>query len=104
MRQNTAQKIDFYKEQIIDFCKKWKVKEFSVFGSFLRNDLNENSDVDVLLTFFQEAHHSFFDLLEMQEELETIFGRKVDLVEKEGLRNPIRRNSILKNREIVYAA
>lgn len=47
---------------------------------------------------------SFFDLLEMQEELETIFGRKVDLVEKEGLRNPIRRKSILKNREIVYAA
>jgi len=104
MSQTTTQKIDFYKKQIIDFCKKWRVKEFSVFGSFLRDDFNENSDVDVLLTFFQKAHHSLFDLLEMQEELKTIFGRKVDLVEKDGLRNPIRRKFILKNREVVYAA
>jgi len=104
MNQTTTQKIEFYKKQIIDFCQKWRVKEFSVFGSFLRDDFDENSDVDVLLTFFQEAHHSLFDLLEMQEELKTIFGRKVDLVEKEGLRNPIRRKSILKNREVVYAA
>ena len=104
MSQTPIQKIDSYKKQIIDFCQKWRVKEFSVFGSFLRDDFNENSDVDVLLTFFQEAHHSLFDLLEMQEELETIFGRKVDLVEKEGLRNLIRRKSILKSREVVYAA
>ena len=65
---------------------------------------NENSDVDVLLTFFQEACHSLFDLFEMQEELETIFGRDVDLVEKEGLRNPIRRKAILRSCEVVYAA
>ena len=104
MNKATSQKTDFYKKQIIDFCQKWGVKEFSIFGSFLRDDFNENSDVDVLLTFFKEAHHSLFDLLEMQEELKTIFGRNVDIVEKEGLRNPIRRKSILKNCEVVYAA
>ena len=99
-----AQKIDVYRKQIIDFCQKWKVKEFAIFGSFLREDLNENSDVDVLVSFFEEAHHSLFDLVEMQEELKTIFGREVDLVEKEGLQNPFRREAILKNREVVYAA
>ncbi len=104
MNKTAAQKIDLHKEQIIDFCQKWKVKEFSIFGSFLRADFNEKSDVDVLLTFFQEAHHSLFDLLEMKEDLKTIFGREVDIVEKEGIRNPIRRRSILKNREVVYAA
>lgn len=103
MSQTAAQKIDFYRKQIIDFCQKWRVKEFSVFGSFLRDDFNENSDVDVLLTFFHDAHHSLFDLVEMQEELKIIFDREVDLVEKEGLRNPIRRKAILKNREVVYA-
>jgi hypothetical protein len=40
----------------------------------------------------------------MQEELKTIFGREVDIVEKEGLQNPFRRKAILKNREVVYAA
>lgn len=55
MSQTTTQKIDIYKKQIIDFCQKWSVKEFSGFGSFLRNDFNEKSDVDVLMTFFQEA-------------------------------------------------
>jgi hypothetical protein len=97
-------KINVYRKQIIDFCQKWKVKEFAIFGSFLRQDFNENSDVDVLVSFFQEAHHSLFDLVEMQEELKTIFGREVDLVEKEGLKNPFRREAILKNREVVYAA
>ncbi|MEW5827911.1 MAG: hypothetical protein AB1846_03405 [Chloroflexota bacterium] len=42
-------------------------------------------------------------MTEMQEELETMFGRKVDLVEKEALRNPYRRHSILTKREILYA-
>lgn len=99
-----VQKIDVYKKQIIDFCQKWKVKEFAIFGSFLKENFNENSDVDVLVSFFQEAHHSLFDLVEMQEELKIIFGREVDIVEKEGLQNPFRRKAILKNREVIYAA
>ena len=99
-----VQKIDVYKKQIIDFCQKWKVKEFAFFGSFLKENFNENSDVDVLVSFFQEAHHSLFDLVEMQEELKIIFGREVDIVEKEGLQNPFRRKAILKNREVIYAA
>ena len=76
----------------------------ALFGSVLRADFRLDSDVDVLVTFQNNADISLFDLGAMQQELEAMFGRHVDLVEEAGLRNPFRRRSILRNREIVYAA
>ena len=87
-------------KKIADFCRRWKVTEFALFGSVLREDFGPESDVDVLVTFEPKAPWSTFDLVEMMEELKAIFGRHVDLVEKEGLRNPYRRYEILKTREI----
>lgn len=89
---------------ITSFCKRWKVAEFSVFGSILRADFRTDSDVDVLVSFEEDARISLFDLAQMQVELEKIFKRPVDLVEKEGLRNPYRRREILKTAQVVYAA
>ena len=89
---------------IADFCKRWKVKEFSVFGSILREDFGPDSDVDVLLSFIKDAPWGLFEFVDMKEELEKIFGREVDIVEKEGLRNPFRRREILHTREVIYAA
>jgi predicted nucleotidyltransferase len=60
--------------------------------------------VDVLVTFAEEAPWSLFDIVTMQDELKEIFGRDVDLVEKEALRNPFRRHHILKHNEVIYAA
>lgn len=68
----------------------------------LRDDFGPGSDVDVLVSFAPDAGWNLFDLVEMQEELKAIFGREVDLVERDGLRNPFRRRSILSNMEIVY--
>lgn len=62
--------------------------EFAVFGSALRDDFSSKSDVDVLITFAPEAQIGLFDLVQMQIELEDIFGCPVDLVEKASLRNP----------------
>ena len=76
----------------------------ALFGSVLRDDFRADSDVDVLVTFEPDADISLFDLGAMQQELEGMFGRHVDLVEEAGLRNPFRRRSILSSREIVYAA
>jgi len=45
-----------------------------------------------------------FDMVDMKEELEKIFGREVDIVEKEGIRNPFRRREIPRTREVIYAA
>lgn len=96
--------VEIDKENIARFCRKWKITEFSLFGSVLRDDFGPESDVDVLVTFTRDDPWSLFDMIEMQDELKGIFGREVDFVEKEGLRNPFRRNHILKHREVIYAA
>jgi predicted nucleotidyltransferase len=92
-------------EQIAEFCRKWNVSEFALFGSVLRDDFRPDSDVDVLLTWAPESRVSVFEYPEMKEELETIFGRKVDLVSRRGIersRNPIRKRSILGSARVVY--
>lgn len=85
------------------FCHRWKVAELALFGSALREDFSADSDVDILISFINEARWSLFDLLQMKGELETIFARSVDLIEKKALRNPFRRHSILLGREVIYA-
>ena len=97
-------KIDIPATLIATFCRKWNVTELALFGSVLLNEFRPDSDVDVLMSFATDAHWSLLDLVTMQEELKEIFRRNVDLVEKEGLRNPFRRHSILTTKEVVYAA
>jgi len=97
-------KIDMPLDQIKEFCRKWKIKEFALFGSVLRDDFRPDSDIDVLITFEPDEDFDFDDRMKMQEEIEGIFGRKVDLVEKRLIRNPFRRYDILTTKEIVYAA
>jgi hypothetical protein len=92
------------RESIEALCRRWKVAEFSLFGSALREDFGPESDVDVLVRFQKGAAWSLFDLVDMQEELAALFGRQVHLVEAEGLRNPFRRAEILRTREVIYAA
>jgi len=92
------------RDAIAAFCRRWKVTEFSLFGSAVRDDFGPESDVDVLVRFEDEAGWSLFDLVTMQDELEALFGRPVHLVEAEGLRNPFRRDEILRTREVVCAS
>ena len=91
-------------DEIDSFCQRWRVAELAVFGSVLREDFRPDSDVDVLVSFGPDARWSLFDFVTMQDELEALFGRPVDLVEKEGLRNPFRRHAILSSQEVLYAA
>jgi len=91
------------REALEAFCQKWRVRELALFGSVLRQDFGPESDVDVLVSFEPQAPWSLWDLIDMRAELESLFGRPVDLVEKEGLRNPWRRQEILRTREVVYA-
>ena len=95
---------DMPEDQLSTFCRRWKVQELALFGSALREDFRPESDVDVLVTFTEDAAWSLFDLVTMKEELEDLFGRPVDLVEKAGLRNPFRRHAILKHQKVLYAA
>jgi hypothetical protein len=91
-------------DRIREFCLKWKVKEFSLFGSVLRDDFRPDSDVDVLVLLADDAPWDLFDWVDMIEQLKAIFGRQVDLVEKTAITNPFRRHHILRNRKVIYAA
>ena len=98
----TQAHINLPKEEIAEFCKKWGVSEFSFFGSVLTDDFRPDSDIDVLVTFEDDAKHTLFDLVHMQDELKQIFGREVDLLTRRGVeqsRNYIRRKSILSSLE-----
>ena len=93
------------KEKIAEFCKRWSVSEFAIFGSALRGDFRPDSDVDVLLSFEPQAHVTLFDMVRMQEELKAIFGREVDLISKHGVensRNYLRRKAILESAQVIY--
>lgn len=97
--------LDIPLDKIRDFCTRWKIREFSLFGSVLRDDFRPNSDVDVLVSFEPNDPWDYWNgWPEMIDELEAMFGRKVDFVEKEALRNPYRRHEILKTRKVIYGA
>ncbi|HSM24818.1 MAG TPA: nucleotidyltransferase family protein [Anaerolineaceae bacterium] len=98
---NTIQ-MEIPHELITDFCQRWKVVEFALFGSILREDFDSTSDVDVLVTFDDENQISLFDLAQMQIELQDIFSRPVDILEKSALRNPFRKRHILETAQVVY--
>jgi predicted nucleotidyltransferase len=91
-------------ERIDALCRKWKVREMALFGSVLRQDFRPDSDVDVLVTFDDDAPWSLWDLLDMREELQDIFGREIDLVEERSLENPFRKRSILSSKRVIYVA
>ena len=89
------------------FCQKWNVVEISFFGSVLREDFGEESDIDVLISFGEDVALGLLDKMAAREELEVILGRNVDLITKLGLSHwttpPSVRESILKEAKIVYA-
>jgi hypothetical protein len=92
------------RKKINEFCQRWGVTEFSLFGSALRSDFRPDSDVDVLVTFSKEAEISLFDLVQMKLDLEKMFHRPVDIIEKEALENPFRKKEILRTAQVIYAA
>jgi len=95
------------RDKIAEFCRRWKVTELALFGSVLRDDFRPDSDIDVLVTFAPDSTRRFYDLIDMKEELESMLGRKVDLVEKrlvESSENYIRRRHILSHAETIYVA
>lgn len=100
-------KLNLPYEKIEEFCRRWNVTEFALFGSVLRDDFRPDSDVDVLVTWAPDVRISLFDYTPMREELEAMFGRKVDLVSRRGIEqstNWIRRRSILESARVVYGS
>lgn len=99
--------IDVSQSEIAAFCQKWLIEEFALFGSAVRGDFHQDSDIDVLVTFKPEARWTLFDHIDMQDELKLLFGRDVDLVSRKGIersQNYIRRREIIDSARVMYAA
>jgi hypothetical protein len=84
--------------EIAEFCRRWKIRELAVFGSALRDDFAPDSDVDILVEFAPDADWSLLDHVQMQQELQALLKRDVDLISKRALersRNWLFRQEVL---------
>jgi uncharacterized protein len=98
-------KIHMPRKKLEEFCRKNHIRKLAFFGSVLRDDFGPESDIDVLVEF-EPGKTPGFVFFGMVEDLEQIFGRKVDLMTFRGVRygrNPIRRNAILTSARVVYS-
>lgn len=96
--------INISEKDIKIIAAKYSIKEISVFGSSIRDDFDDDSDIDMLIEFHHSEVISLYDIIDIQEYFETITKRAIDIVEPAGLCNPYRRAHILKTKEILYAA
>jgi uncharacterized protein len=90
---------------ITNFCQHWQITELSVFGSVLRDDFHADSDIDMLVAFAPTANWGLWDHAQMQQELEALLGRPVDLISKRAIErsaNWIRRQEILSTAQTIY--
>ncbi|MBD2304999.1 nucleotidyltransferase domain-containing protein [Chroococcidiopsis sp. FACHB-1243] len=93
-------------EKIAEFCDRWQIIEFALFGSVLHDDFCPDSDIDVMVQFHPDACPTFSTLDRMEAELKTIFQRDIDLITRQSVetsRNYLRRQEILSSAQVIYA-
>jgi predicted nucleotidyltransferase len=88
--------------QLRALCTKYRVKELSLFGSAVRSDFNSESDLDFLVDFLPNSGIGLFEFAGMEQDLEDLFGRKVDLIPKKGLK-PLIKDNVLGEAHLLYA-
>lgn len=93
---------DLPRDGIADLCRRYRVRELSIFGSALRDDFRDDSDLDLLVEFEPNAKIGV-ELIDLQLALEDLLGRRVDLAPKRGLKSLIR-DSVLSSARVLYAA
>lgn len=99
--------IEMNLQQIIDLCRKHKVKTLAVFGSILTDRFNDRSDVDLLVDFEPHDPDSMeFDYVSnyfgLRDALESLFDRKVDLIEYGDNLNPLFKASVDNKKRLIY--
>jgi len=86
------------------FCEGHGIQRLAVFGSVLRDDFGPESDIDVLVRLDRRRKPDLYDLVQIRDDLQALWGRPVDVIEEDGLRNPYRRRHIEQTRRILYDA
>ncbi|MEZ4936899.1 MAG: nucleotidyltransferase domain-containing protein [Crocinitomicaceae bacterium] len=92
--------------EIIALCKVHRVNSIALFGSAAKNSMHENSDIDFLVQFSEdidvlEYADNYFSFL---EQLENLLGKKIDLVSRKSLKNPVLIEEIDRSKVDLYAA
>jgi predicted nucleotidyltransferase len=95
--------IEKYMPEIAELCRRLRINRLDVFGSATSDDFHAESDVDVLVRFEQDGDGLFNRYFDLKEGLESIFGRPVDVVVEDSLRNPYFKASVERSRRTVYA-
>ena len=85
---------------IADVCRRYDVQELSVFGSAARGDMQPESDIDILVDFKPGARIGLVKFAVLNEELQGLLGRSVDLVTKSGLKPRVRPHVLREARRI----
>ncbi len=88
---------------LAEVCRRYSVKELSLFGSAVRGELTPESDIDLMVEFVPGARVGLIRFESLGEELEALAGRRVDLVTKRGLK-PWVRPAVLRDARVIYAA
>ncbi len=97
--------VDEHAEAIVDLCRKYNVKELSVFGSAVTGELDPQSDIDLAVVFARAGYVGSFDqYFDFKAALETTLERSVDLVCLGSIRNPVFQDEVNRTKRTVYAA
>jgi uncharacterized protein len=95
-------KLDIPMQAVAAICRKYRIRELSIFGSSLRDDFGPESDVDLLVDFEPDHGIGLIKYGQCQDELAEVLGRRVDLVQKSGLKALVKQ-TILDSARVVYA-
>jgi len=94
-------RINIPRELIAGFCRRYRIRKLSLFGSVLRDDFDSNSDIDVLVEFEPGERVGLIRLARIESELEGILGHKVD-INTPGFLSKYFREEILSQAEVQY--
>jgi predicted nucleotidyltransferase len=97
--------IETYNEDLMGLCQRFHVRRLDIFGSAAVGQMTESSDIDLLVEFDEQVNERRFDnYFEFLRALEGLFGRRVDLVEAGGPRNPYFIRQVEATKRPIYAA
>jgi predicted nucleotidyltransferase len=98
-----ATEINIPELAVAEICRRYEIRELYLFGSAVRGEMRPDSDIDLLVDFLPGAKVSLLRHFAAERELTELLGRRVDLVSKRALREPLRKE-ILPQARLLYAA
>ena len=88
-------------EKLVKICEANDIVFMAIFGSFVRGEQKKKSDIDIAIKYADGKRKSLFDLVELEEKLKRLFGRKVDLGELDSI-SPYVIDYVKKDMKVIY--